>query len=78
MVGKLLKLQKCKTSKPYYVYYFRYTCGSRGGFGVGTPLENHKALGFLSSTDWDPLENNEATKPAFNVGPSLTHPRNAI
>ena len=33
------------------------------------PLENHKAMGFLSNTGPDPLENRKATKPAFN-GPA--------
>ena len=44
-----------------------------GGRGVGGPdphLENHKAIGFLINTGTDPMENYEATKPAFNVGPS--------
>ena len=42
-----------------------------GGIGEGSriPLENHKAVRFLSSTDPDPLENHKATKPAFNVEP---------
>ena len=31
-------------------------CGSRGGTGVWTLLENRKALGFLSNTGLDPLE----------------------
>ena len=40
-----------------------------GGQGVQTPLKNHKATGFLSSTGLDLLKNHKATKPAFNVGP---------
>ena len=32
-----------------------------------TPLNNHKAIGFFSNTGPDPLENNKATKPVFNV-----------
>ena len=53
-----------------------FMLGSRGGGGgrqvIGTPLPlvNHKAIGFLSNTGPDPLENQKATKPAFNVGPS--------
>ena len=45
------------------------------GKGVQTPpphpqsLENHIAIGFLSNTGPDPLENDEATMPRFNVGP---------
>ena len=34
-------------------------------------LKNNKAIGFLSVTGLDPLKNNKATKPAFNVGPAL-------
>ena len=41
-----------------------------GRYGVQTPLENHKAIGFLSNTCPDPLENHKATKPVFNVGPN--------
>ena len=32
----------------------------------------------LSNTGMDPLNNHKATKPAFNVGPSLARQRNAI
>ena len=35
------------------------------------PLEKHKAIGFHSDADLDPLVNHQATKVAFNVGPSL-------
>ena len=38
-----------------------------------TPLKNHKNIGFPSNT-----ENHEATKPAFNVGPSSARQQNAI
>ena len=41
-----------------------------GGTGVRTPLENHETIGFLSKTFPDPQKNHEATKSAFNVGPS--------
>ena len=41
----------------------------QGGQGVRTPLNNHKSIGFLSNTAGpDPLKNQKATKPAFNVG----------
>ena len=40
-----------------------------GKHRVQTPLEYHKATGFLSNTSLDPLEN-QATKPAFIVRPS--------
>ena len=29
-------------------------------------LENYKAIGFVSNTGLDPLEDHKATKPAFN------------
>ena len=41
-----------------------------GEKGVGTPLKNHKNIGFLSNTGPEPLNIHKATKPAFNVGPS--------
>ena len=41
-------------------------------------MKNHKAIGFLSNTGPDPLKNHKATKPAFSVGPSSVHQRNAI
>ena len=46
--------------------------------GLDTPLENHKAIGFLSNTGPESLENHKATKPAFNIGPSLALQRIAI
>ena len=59
----------------------RIQSGGRGG-GQGvrtpTPLKNYKNIGFLSNTSPDPLKNQKATKPAFNVGPSLARQRNAI
>ena len=49
------------------------------GQGVGNPLENHKNIGFLSNTGWDPLKLAKLiTKPTFNVGPSSAHQQNAI
>ena len=45
--------------------------GGGGGRGSGLPLNNHKAIGFLSKTGPDPLENHKATKLVFNVGPSI-------
>ena len=49
------------------------------GQGLQTPsLDNHKVIGFLSSTAPDPLENHKASKPAFNVRPPSAHQRNAI
>ena len=55
--------------------------GSRGGGGQGAgppPLKSHKNLGFRSNTCLDPLKNNKATKPEFNVAPSSTRQLNAI
>ena len=52
--------------------------GGGGGSGVQTPLENHKAKWFLSNIGSDPLENNKATKPVFNAGPSSELQRKAI
>ena len=53
--------------------------GSRGGDrGSGTPLKNHKNIGFLCNTGPDPLKNHNPTKPEFNVGPSSACQRNAI
>ena len=44
--------------------------GSRGAEGPDypSPLENHKAKGFLSNTGPDPLEYHKATEPAFDDG----------
>ena len=41
--------------------------GVGGGQGVQTPSKNLKAIGVLSNTGPDPLENYKATKPAVNV-----------
>ena len=38
-------------------------------------MENHKAIGFLSNTGPDSLENDEATKTACNVVGSSSHCR---
>ena len=43
-----------------------------GGAGVRPPSpENHKIIGFLCNTGPDPLKNQKATNPAFNVGQHL-------
>ena len=42
------------------------------------PLEKSQNIGFHSNSGPDPLKNHKATKPAFNVGPSSGHQRNAI
>ena len=41
----------------------------RGRAGGPDPLGNHKVIGFLSNTGPDPLENNQASEPVFNVLP---------
>ena len=51
--------------------------GDRGQ-GPPPPLENHIAIGFLSNTSPDTLDNHKATMPAFNVGPSSARQQNAI
>ena len=52
---------------------------SRGGNrGSGSPLKNHKNMGFLSNTGPDPLKNHKATKSAFNFEPLSAHQRNTI
>ena len=48
-----------------------------GGQGVNL-LENRKAIGFLSNTSSDPLQNRKALKPAFNMRPSSARQRNTI
>ena len=40
-----------------------------------TYIQKITAIGFLSNTCPDSLENHKATKPLFNVGPSLAHQR---
>ena len=41
------------------------------GVGVQTgPVENLKAIGFLTNTGQDPLESHKATQSALNAGPS--------
>ena len=45
--------------------------GGGGGRGSGTPLKNHKSIGFFSYTGPDLLKNHKATKPVFNVGPII-------
>ena len=45
--------------------------GFRGGKGGPDPLLKSQNIGFISNTSLDPLKNHQATKPNFNVGPSL-------
>ena len=54
--------------------------GGAGGLDPPPPpkKKNDKNKVFLSNTGLDPLKNHKATKPAFNVGPSLAHQPNAI
>ena len=53
----------------------RACADQRGAGGPDPPpLKNHNDIGFLSNNCSDPLENQKATKPAFNdVGPSSAH-----
>ena len=56
-----------------------YPCADKSGEqGVWTPPEKSQNIGFLSNTGLGPLKNHKATKPVFNVGPSLVRQRNAI
>ena len=41
------------------------------GFWTPHPLENHKAIDFLSNNGPDALENHKNTKAEFTLGPSL-------
>ena len=53
----------------------------RGGGGAGGPdhpLKYYKNIGLLSNIGLDPLKILEATKPAFNDGPTSARQRNAI
>ena len=49
--------------------------GSRGG---GGQTEKSQNIWFLRNTGPDALNKHKATKPAFNVGPSLARQPNAI
>ena len=51
-----------------------------GGTGGQDPptLKNHRNIGYLCSTGQDNPNNQKATKPAFNVGPSSACQQNAI
>ena len=60
-VNKLDKVDKKKHRRGSWVLV--------GGGPDPHPLENNKALGILSNTGPDPLENHIVAKPAFNVGP---------
>ena len=41
-------------------------------------MKNHKNIGLLTNTGPVPLKTHNATKPAFDVGPSSARQRNAI
>ena len=66
----------CKTRR--YELHVRIQKGGGAGGRTPTPLKYHKNIGFLSNTGPDPLKNNKATKPAFNVVPPSARQRNAI
>ena len=53
---------------------------SRGGTGDPDPPPPEKSqnIEFLINSGPDPLENHNATKPAFNYGPLSARQRNAI
>ena len=60
------------------IMYLWHAGIQRGGQGVRTPPERPQKYRVLSNTGLDPLKNQKATKPAFNVGPSLARQQNAI
>ena len=71
------KAEVCMVEK-VDLHNVRAMCGSIGGTGGPDPLKNHKHIGrFRSNSGPDPLKNYEATKLAFNVGPSSARQRNA-
>ena len=49
-----------------------------GGTGGPDPPENHQNMGVFNNVCPDLLNNYKDTKPAFNVGTSSAHQRNAI
>ena len=67
-----LKVTGHQHQKKIHVDYLEH---ARIQIGAGTegldppppPPENRKAIGLLSNTDPDTLENNKATKPALNI-----------
>ena len=68
----------CSSKSRIGLHATRIQMGTGGPDPLLPPLKNYKAIELLSNTDPDPLENHKATKPAFNVGPSSAHQRNAI
>ena len=52
--------------------------GSRGVDRGSGPPEKSQNYSFFSNSGPDSLKNHKATKPAFNVGPSLARKRNVI
>ena len=65
--------------KARIAYLLTRSCANpEGGVPDTTPLENLKAIAFLSNTGPDPLYNHEATKPAFNVVPLSARKRSTI
>ena len=78
---RLLLIMKTNTMNHDQSQSIHGTCADpeeeTGGLTPPPPLKNHKQKGFSSNTGPDPLKI-AATKPAFNVGPSSVHQRNAI
>ena len=52
--------------------------GETGGPDPPPPWKDHKNIEFLSNNGPDPLKKHKASKPAFNVRPSLARQQNAI
>ena len=70
----LLHTYWCSTYKIHGLIQF----GGGGGAGVWIPSEKSQKYRVFSNIGPGPLKNHKATKPAINVGPSLTRQRNAI
>ena len=75
---------KCNNHRPHTnpLHGEKETQSMFGGGGTGGPdphpLENYKAIAFLSNTGTAPLKSHTATKPLFIVGPSSARQQNAI
>ena len=79
MPEKYTKIQNSKSFSFLNAHMRLQSVGGGGTEGLDPPpLKNHKNIGFLSNTGSDRLKNHEATKPVFNVGPSLAHQGNTI
>ena len=58
---------------PNFLFFYEYVCECQ----LPHPTIVRVVVVVLSNTGPDPLKNHKATKPAFNVGQSSAHQRNA-